>query len=878
VVQQTPSKPAPRFTIVSAVYNVELYLEDFINSVEAQTFPLDQVEVVMVNDGATDSSPQILADWQARRPELVKVVNKTNGGLPNARNAGLPEATGEWLTFTDPDDYLAPTYLAEVDATLRRYPDVAMAAARRILVFDATGEQRPHGTDHLFGKVNRVRNLEEHPEFFSGHAPSTFVRGEMVRRTGLQFSEKVRPNWEDGHFSVSYLLRAERPVVAFVATAEYFYRKRANETSVLSMSQMDPGRYTTVLEHGYLDALQQAHDRYGRVPDWIQTYILYELSWYFATQEGFANVASTAFGETAERMYVLMQQMLQLIDREAIESYRVRPFPRIWRDVLLHGYTDATWHSPYVLIDRLDTDQRLVRVSYRYTGTPPHEELFSEGVRIEPAFAKTRSVIYFDRTMLHERILWLPSGAIRVKLDGVDTDVRLEEPKPRRYNVRLWEIRDVFVPEQAIEAEARKQAEQPLPTFSERAILRLARTKLVRRWFGKAWVLIDRIENADDSAELLFRWMRRHKRKVNAWFVIEKGTVDDRRLRKDGYRRIVPYGSLRWKLLMLNAKHLISSHADEPIVNPEQLERMLPTPSWHYSFLNHGVIKDDLSRWLDRKDADLFLTSTPGEYESVAGEGSPYRYSSRETVLTGMPRFDAVLAAGERFPPERRDLILLAPTWRNWLVQRNVIPGRSIIDLDVFMSSDFALNWLTLMRSPELEELASRHGVKIGMLLHPNMQPIRHQIDVPEHVEVLEFDGVDVRETFARARVLVTDYSSMAFNAAYIERPVVYFQFDRDRVLSGAHLGRRGYFDYQQHGYGPVADTLDEAVHAIVDTVDHGPQPSAEYLDRINAAFPERDGKCTERTFHAIARTAKRVPRRLATGNGHTVERSRPSQ
>jgi CDP-glycerol glycerophosphotransferase (TagB/SpsB family) len=126
--------------------------------------------------------------------------------------------------------------------------------------------------------------------------------------------------------------------------------------------------------------------------------------------------------------------------------------------------------------------------------------------------------------------------------------------------------------------------------------------------------------------------------------------------------------------------------------------------------------------------------------------------------------------------------------------------------------------------------------------------------------------------------VLVTDYSSMAFNAAYIERPVVYFQFDRDRVLSGAHLGRRGYFDYQLHGYGPVADTLDEAVRAVVETVDHGPAPAPEYLDRINAAFPERDGNCTQRTFQAIARTTKRVPRRRVTEDDQTVDRSRPSQ
>jgi CDP-glycerol glycerophosphotransferase (TagB/SpsB family) len=108
----------------------------------------------------------------------------------------------------------------------------------------------------------------------------------------------------------------------------------------------------------------------------------------------------------------------------------------------------------------------------------------------------------------------------------------------------------------------------------------------------------------------------------------------------------------------------------------------------------------------------------------------------------------------------------------------------------------------------------------------------------------------------------------MAFNAAYIERPVVYFQFDRDRVLSGEHLGRRGYFDYERDGYGPVAATYDEALTAITETVDFGAKPRPEYASRIHEAFPHRDGKCTERVYKAIAKSSKRVRRHA----GATVE------
>ena len=65
------------------------------------------------------------------------------------------------------------------------------------------------------------------------------------------------------------------------------------------------------------------------------------------------------------------------------------------------------------------------------------------------------------------------------------------------------------------------------------------------------------------------------------------------------------------------------------------------------------------------KDIEIFVTSTRAEYESIAGDHTAYRYTARETKLTGLPRFDRLAREGNRFPPEKRDLILIAPTWRS---------------------------------------------------------------------------------------------------------------------------------------------------------------------------------------------------------------------
>ncbi len=119
------------------------------------------------------------------------------------------------------------------------------------------------------------------------------------------------------------------------------------------------------------------------------------------------------------------------------------------------------------------------------------------------------------------------------------------------------------------------------------------------------------------------------------------------------------------------------------------------------------------------------------------------------------------------------------------------------------------------------------------------------------------YEGQDVRSYFARSAVLTTDYSSMAFNAAYLERAVTYFQFDAEAMFGGGHVGRGGYFKYERDGLGPVAYDLQPAIDDLVSAVQNLPGPSPLYLERIRTTFPARDGRCCERVTDAIESLAR---------------------
>lgn len=848
-------KQPARFSIVAAVYNVSRYLDEFIASIEAQTGLHDLLEVVAVDDGSTDDSLERLRRWERETDIAVRVLHKPNGGQSSARNFGIEHATGEWLTFLDPDDRLQDHYLRSVADFLDAHPDVDMVATNRWMLDDATGEvTNTHPLRSMFRDGNVARDLAVMPDYFHGSAPSAFVRRSRVDELGLRFDPEVRPNFEDGHFCSSYLLDLDHPQVGFVRTAHYVYRKRSDASSTLQNSLSDPDRYTQVLEHGYLDLLRRGaelHD--GRAPEWLQNFVLYELSWYLSSHDRLQG-RTAARGAVADRFHELLGQVVALLDPAVVAGFQRRSIRREWRAALLHAYTDRPWHDDHAVITAVDPARQLYRVSYLFTGEAPSEQVYVGGAAVAPVHAKVRDLVSHDRVLLHERLVWLPvAKTLRLHLDG--RAVPVLEAEPPVPGVTLFPR----TPQRLIRARTGQPEPGPTLTAPEQRLLRTAASRRVRKEFDQAWVLMDRVHDADDSAEHLFHYLRAERPDLNAFFVLEEGTADWQRLHRPLGRRLVAFGSERWKQLMLNAAHLVSSHADRAIVDAPGLP---PGPRpWRFTFLQHGVIKDDLSAWLNTKNIDVFVTSTHAEHESIVRDHSGYTVTTKETVLTGLPRFDRLLEAGRDVAESGRDLVVIAPTWRRWLVPPLEAASQRRGDLGPeFFDSEFLRSWLALLTDPDLTRACADRGLTLAFLPHPNLQPALPQLDLPAHVLPLSYEGSDVRRLVARSALLVTDYSSMAFNAGYIDRQVLYYQFDAERALNGDHVGSGGYFDYDEDGFGPVARTHEDAVREACAAIADGPVPAAAYLERNRRTFTLRDGGCCRRVTAAIENAGRETP------------------
>ncbi len=258
-----------RLSLVVPVYNVSAFLPAFLESLEAQTLPASEFEIVAVDDGSTDASPAVLEQHAARMANL-RVLRQENGGLSAARNTALREARGAWIAFADSDDVVAPD-------TYARWLARAEAGALDMLV--------GNGVYHHEGR-------EQDVPIFSGVAATPVISGadwlrarlearflphmvwlHLYRRAFIeanQFSFVPRLIHEDVIWTTRALLRAQR--VQFDPVPGYLYRltvgRRAAKERVRHVEALIASSIYNARQLSAIIALEVADQAVARTLGW----------------------------------------------------------------------------------------------------------------------------------------------------------------------------------------------------------------------------------------------------------------------------------------------------------------------------------------------------------------------------------------------------------------------------------------------------------------------------------------------------------------------------------------------------------------------------------------------------------------------------------
>ena len=353
--------------------------------------------------------------------------------------------------------------------------------------------------------------------------------------------------------------------------------------------------------------------------------------------------------------------------------------------------------------------------------------------------------------------------------------------------------------------------------------------------YGKRqiWLVSERGTEARDNGYHFFRYLREKSPEIEAYYIITDDSPDRPKVTAVG--ETVTYRSLRHYLLFIAAEYKISTHIAGYSPHAyfySQFAKWLP---WRGKriFLQHGVIKDDLvTLYQERTHLDIFICGAKPEFDYVS---SNFHYED-QVKYTGLARYDAL------HDVQTKNQILLMPTWRGYLTG---------ITEEKLKASDYVTRWNAVLQDPQLLAALKKTGKTMVFYPHYEMQKNLHLFSSSdESVVIADFAHYDVQQLLKESQLLVTDFSSVFFDFAYMKKPCVYYQFDEAQFFSDHY--KPGYFKYREMGFGEVVTQHQEIISQIVSYLESDCKMKPEYAKRIDGFFPLHDQQNCKRILDEI--------------------------
>ncbi|EED1947273.1 capsular biosynthesis protein, partial [Campylobacter jejuni] len=586
----------------------------------------------------------------------------------------------------------------------------------------------------------------------------------------------------------------------------YFYRKREDGSSTLDSKLKSKDYYLNVTRNGYLKILSDCIKNKRSIPLFIQNLILYDLCWQIKPLINFPEKLSFMNKGEKQEYLNLLDKIFSFIEMEIVANFSLAGCWFFHKVGILNCFKSEKLLFQIAYIEDYDPYKEQILITYYTRDDKDIESIIIDEEEVYVDCKKIVKYDFLDRVFCYQKRLWvhIPKNA----KDKLEILINNEQSMIGKYGEYFLDIKSI-----------RKEFQKRLPK-------------------SNIWLLVDRDYEADDNAEHLYRYIIQNHPEQEIVFALRKESSDWKRLEKERFN-LIEFGSFEFERIIKKSSKVISSHADE------YLMRYI-TPRQQFIFLQHGVISNDLSKWLNSKKIDLFITSTKAEYDSIANNYNRYKFGKKEVVLTGLARHDTLLKNNNESNIKQ---ILIMPTWRVNIVGVTINSGVRELK-ENFKQSEYFQKWNSLLNSVSLKKLCELYSYTIVFNPHPNVMPYLKEFNIPSHIKIADQDE-SLQVLFCNSSLMITDYSSVAFEMAYLEKPVIYYQFDKEEFFT-SHTLQKGYFDYKKDGFGPVVKNQENLLKELENLLRNDCKPFGVYKDNIDSTFTFRDGRCCERIYRTL--------------------------
>lgn len=867
-----------KFSIIMAIYNTEDYLEEAIDSIINQSFDFSDIELILVDDGSTDNSKDICLKYQKLYPDNVKYVYQENQGQAVARNNGLALAEGKYVNFLDSDDKFSKETFENVFNFFEDNYDEVDIVSVPLMFFD---RQKGEHTLNYKYESTRVVDLSVDFDHIQLSASSAFIKRDSIGSLNLDSNLLLS---EDAVFLNKILLKKMK--LGVVKDAAYFYRKRFIVNSTIDSSVKDKRYYFPRFDRYFKELINYSLNKCGYVPKFIQFTLMYDLQWMFRIDE----VDDVLSSEEINCLYENVYDVLQYIDDEIIQSQRnidesIKRSVFIFKNKDLkfdicdgNGYVWAgnrnidqlNYHKLY--LDSVELKNGVLTILGFFKSFFRDEDIQIDAIKIyngnESTFtAKYISYPFRDRKIIGKLFessynfeINIPlekeeNSQIKIKVKYKDVEVYLELISQRFVNIsensNYFKKEDYIVKFEnnsfkvknysftkllKLERETIKKLES-LNDNNLKEIIKLRKSYLKRFLFNKnkkIWLFMDRSDFADDNGEVLYKYALNQKDNIKKYFVISKDSKDYPRIKN--IKNVIEFGSRKHKLLYLFADKIISSHPDESVLNPfweddgyDYIKGLITSDKY---FIQHGVILHNISSWLHRFDKHLSLVVSSSKYEYDSFFKYPYNFSKEVVQITGLPRYDALENK------ECKKQIVIMPTWRRAL---NSMSSKE------FKFSNYYKTFNSLLSNEKFINLAKEKNYDIIFKPHLNVLKYLETFNFDNYVKIDKDSRY--RDIFNESSLLITDYSSVIFDFAYLKKPIIHYHFDDENY----HFDLEdSYFDYHTMGFGNVVSQEEDLVDEIQRILLNDCKMDDIYKKRVDDFFEFNDKNNCKRVYDFI--------------------------